>query len=172
LGRKAATNQLAKADLVVDGVTIAEQVPATLLLDLEKEFRELLHTFRAIPTLQSDVAWEDDPAAAKNVVRTKHPEERIRQERQKDFRIISEATKEHKAQIAEVEKTIDAGMWTTQFWSGMISSAEKSRMIENIELLLVATKKARTRANNQEVVDFKLGQSVKEFVLNHEPVQE
>ena len=173
LGKKESSNTMAKADLIVDGETLAKDVPATLLLDLEKHFKEVLNILQRIPTLPSDVAWEVDPnAEKKGVVRTKYPVETLRNVKIRDFRTVAEATKEHKAQIAEVEKTVVEGTWKHTHWSGMISSAEKSRYINNVELLIRGAKKARMRANNQEVSASRLGKQVHDFMMNHESVEE
>src|SRR5262245_11612162 len=53
----------AKADVVVDGVVLLTQVPATYLLFLEKQLTDL-HTFIAkLPVLDAAESWSFDDAA-------------------------------------------------------------------------------------------------------------
>ena len=54
------TNCQAKADVVVDGQTLLEQVPATYLLFLEKQLVDL-HTFvKKLPVLDASETWTFD----------------------------------------------------------------------------------------------------------------
>jgi len=170
--KKEATNCMAKADLIVDGETIIENLPATLLLTLEKEFKQLLVVWKTLPTLPAQSEWETDPNAKKGVVRLKHPHKRIRTKRVPDIITLAPATKEHPAQVTQGEKEINEGIWTQNEWCGSVSSAYKARMLENIELLIRGAKKARMRANKQEVSHLKIGKLIKNFIISHEPIEE
>src|SRR5678816_328634 len=57
---KDVANTLATADIVVDGVTIAENVPPPTLLFLEKELSELLLFIGKIPVLDLGEEWSYD----------------------------------------------------------------------------------------------------------------
>lgn len=55
LAQKERTNQEARADLVIDGEVLLEQVPATMLLGLESRLRMVRNVFDAIPTHPREV---------------------------------------------------------------------------------------------------------------------
>src|SRR5690242_915364 len=57
---KERTNQVASADLIVDGVVIASSLPATALLGLETKLKALRPMYEAIPTLAPGFEWEKD----------------------------------------------------------------------------------------------------------------
>ena len=58
--QKERTNQDAKADIVVDGVSLAKDLPATFLLGLENKLKNVRSLFQAIPTLPPGRKWEKD----------------------------------------------------------------------------------------------------------------
>jgi hypothetical protein len=55
LFQKECTNQKATANFVVDGKTIAENVPATYFLAIESRLKKIKDAVVAIPTLQSGI---------------------------------------------------------------------------------------------------------------------
>jgi len=64
--QKEQTNQTASADIVVDGTTIATNVPATFLLGLETKLKNIRQQlYETIPTLQPGIAWELDETQGK-----------------------------------------------------------------------------------------------------------
>lgn len=150
--QKEDANQRAKADIVVDGTTIATDVPSIVLLSMEKKLASLLDVYNAIPTLDAAKAWEVDPAYAKaGVFRTKHTTERMQTVTSKKYVEVSPATQHHKAQIAEQETIDTVGKYTITEFSGAISSYEKAERIKRLTALIRAVKSARQRANNAEV---------------------
>src|SRR5437868_6044500 len=56
-------NTRARADVVVDGVTLLGQVPATYLLFLEKQLVDLQTFVKKLPTLDAAETWTFDPSA-------------------------------------------------------------------------------------------------------------
>jgi len=150
--QKESANQTANADIVIDGTTISANVPAIVLLGLEKKLTSLLAVYNGIPTLDAATAWEIDPAYAKPFVyRTKHVTERQQSVTIKDFKEISPATDHHKAQVAQVESTSIIGKYTITEFSGAVSSFEKADKLAKLTNLIRAVKQARQRANNVEV---------------------
>lgn len=165
VAQKDATNQNAKADLVVDGKTLVANVPATALLSLERELKQLRIMMEAIPTLPPGVEWIEDDAERKGIFKAKHPEETFRQVKVPEFKVVVEPTDHHPAHVERLEKIDRVGKFTTNKWSGMISSAEKSKRLGRLDKLLSAVKKARARANEQEVVDIHVGKVCMDFIL-------
>jgi len=59
--QKDATNQLAKADIVLsNGTVVAKDVPATFLLGLESKLNKLREMYLQIPTLEPGIEWCND----------------------------------------------------------------------------------------------------------------
>jgi len=162
--QKEATNQLATADLVVDGVTIATGLPATFLLGMETRLKHLRTAYESVPTLQPGIEWVLDSAVGPNVYKTAKPVEKIKTETVIEPVVLYEATKEHPAQVKESSKVKNVGKYSTTAWSGMITPAEKSVLLGKIDKLIRSFKKARQRANTTEVVKRTIGKELFNFI--------
>jgi len=164
--QKEEANQRAKADIVINDLTIVSDVPSIVLLSMEKKLASLLAVYNAIPTLDAAISWEAAPEYAKaNVFRTKYVTERQHSTTSRDFVEVSAATREHKAQIAEKEKISVIGKYTITEFSGAISSYDKAEKLQRLTTLIQAVKKARQRANNTEVAtDLRLGSALLSYI--------
>jgi hypothetical protein len=162
--QKEATNQTAIADLIVDGITIATELPATFLLGMETRLKHLRGVYESIPTLQPGVEWEKDPDTGEGIYKTKLPEEKLKTETIVEPVVLYPATKEHPAQVKEMSKVINVGKYVQTTWSGMISPAEKSAYLSRIDKLIRAFKKARQRANTTEVVNKSIGAEIFAYI--------
>lgn len=161
---KEATNQAACADLVVDGAVIAEKVPATFLLGMEERLKKVRELYDSIPTLQPGVAWKSDETQRKGVYKAEFSEKALRTEQTIKSKVLYDATKEHPAQIDKWAEQVPIGTYTTERWSGMLSPAEKAKMIARIDELLAAVKKARQRANQTEIVKREVAKKFYEYI--------
>lgn len=162
--QKESANQQAKADVEVDGVVILEQLPVTFLLAMEEELRQLLVVYGAIPTLQVGIAWEKDTQKGEHVYKTIYLDETKKTEKKIEHKVLVPATKEHPAQVVQWSEDRVVGKYVTESWSGMLSQVEKTLMISNIDKLLRAFKRARQRANNQEVISLSVGETIFNFI--------
>ncbi len=150
--QKEEANQRAVANITIDDVVIAENVPVTVLLGMEKKLSSLLSMYNAIPTLDASKIWEPDSTYAKpGVFRTKHHRETQQSVTYKTYEEISPATKEHKAQIAQVEKTETIGKYLIDEFSGSTTSLDKAEKLQRLVKLIAAVKTARQRANSTAV---------------------
>lgn len=150
--QKEAANQQAKADIVVNDVIIAKDVPSIVLLSLEKKLNALLHVYNVIPTLDNAKAWEIDPNYAKPLVyRTKYTAERQQTQTTKEWIEVSPATKEHKAQVAQQDFTKVIGKYALTEYSGATTALDKATKLQRLSDLTRAVKAARQRANETEV---------------------
>lgn len=161
---KEATNQVAVADLVVDGVVIGKSLPATFLLGMEKRLKHLRSAYEVIPTLQPGIAWVKDETMGPGIYKTEKPSEKLKTETIVEPVVLYEATKEHPAQIKEVSKTNTIGKYVTTSWCGMISPAEKTAILGRIDKLTRAFKKARQRANTTEVINKTVGAEIFAYI--------
>lgn len=154
--QKDCANAKAKADIVIDGNVLASDVPATTLLALEDTLREIRIMCDMIPTLEPGVKWVDDPSMGKHVKRVQFPEKTLRSKKKTVYVEVAKATDKHPAQIREETQDTDIGIYTTEKFSGRISPAEKVVLLDKIEKLSAAVKKARARANEEEVPNVNL----------------
>jgi len=163
--QKERTNQEAVADLVVDGIKIAEAVPATFLLGLENKLAKVRNdVYASMPTLQPGVAWETDEGVGKNVFKRTYPDEKYRTKKNLKNHVVAEATKEHPAQVQVYTEDEKIARIVTDTWCGMVSPAQKSAILGRIDKLIRAVKKARQKANSTEVVKVTIGKELFKYI--------
>jgi hypothetical protein len=159
-------NTRARADIVVDGVAVASDVPATFLLQLERRLREVLSVFREAPTFDPVRPWTPDPDADRGHVLRAEPVVTIRKARTRKYNVMVEPTKEHPAQVDIVEVDEPVGEIRSYEWTGMLSTAKKAALLAQCDKLITAVKQARSRANTVEVDTARdAGKAVTEFLL-------
>lgn len=152
----------AKADVVVDGKVILNQVPVTHLLFLEKQLTDL-HTFvNALPVLDpaENWTWKEDSmqyvSDSKDTFKTKKVMKN---------HVKAEATDKHPAQVEVYTEDIVIGTWATTKFSGCIAKQDKEKMLEKIRALDKAIKVAREEANSIEVTQEDFGTKLLDFVF-------
>lgn len=163
---KEATNQEARADLVVGSVVIAENVPATFLLGLETKLKSIRNMYNNVPTLAPGVVWEKDEVAGHGIYRTANPEVRAKTAKVPQFKVLYEATKEHPAQIERWNEEVTVGRFTQTVQSAMMPAARKAEILGRLDKLIQATKQARMRANNVEIVDSSIGGAIFDYITS------
>lgn len=164
--QKDEANQRAKADIIVNGQVIVQNVPSTTLLGMEKKLTSLLAMYNAIPTTDSAVAWEKDENYAKaGVWRTKYPIERQHKVVVRDWQIVAPATDRHPAQVQEISKEEILGKYVITGFSGAVSPLDKAEKLERLTALIRAVREARQRANSTEVNnDLVFGEALVDFI--------
>lgn len=161
--RKNVANQLAKADIVIGSTTVT-QVPIDELMGLEARLTKLREIFQAVPTLDATKTWV--PSNIKEgVLRVSIDDVTIKTEKVVTPVVLYEATKEHPAQIKEVSKDEAVGTFTITTFSGAVTSLQKANALERIDDLIGEIKKARMRANCQEVPQAKIGDVLVQYLL-------
>ncbi len=162
--QKEEANQRAVADLVVDGVTIGTNLPATFLLGLETRLKAVRETLALMPTLQPGVDWKKhDTAGAGVYVSPKVLSKRT--EKTVNHKVLYEATKEHPAQIEKWSEDVPVASIETIHETGMLTPLEKADILDRVDRLSRAVKKARQRANSVEVEDLHVGQNMVAYIL-------
>lgn len=167
--QKEATNQEARADLVVGSEVLAEDMPAAFYIGMEKELKALRKVYEAIPTLQPGVRWEKDPTLSaqdnsKGVYRNANPAKKLKTKQSIEHKVLVPATDKHPAQIEKWSEQVPVGEFTEDVFSGMITPAEKSVMLQRISTLIEAAKRARMRANNAEIVKKAIGKTLFKYI--------
>lgn len=149
--QKEEANQRAVADIVVNGTVLAEAVPASVLLAMEKRLTSLVAVYSFIPTLDAAKAWEIAVGQKPNVFQTKHDIERFQTRTTDEYVTVVKPTDKHPAQVVKQEKIVNIGKYITTEFSGCISSEDKAERLQRLHALIRAVKQARQRANTTEV---------------------
>lgn len=150
-------NCAARADIVVDGKTLAKDVPATYLLFLEKQLVDMATVVRKLPTLDPSETWsfnDQEGVWATDPVKTTRTKKVLRNH------VKAEATDKHPAQVEVYTEDVTVGYWTTVKYSGAVPAAEVAAMLERVNKLAEAVKRAREEANGITVTDVKHGDAL------------
>ncbi|QGJ92085.1 hypothetical protein SEA_KEELAN_123 [Gordonia phage Keelan] len=159
---KEAANGKATADIVVNNEPVAQDVPVTYLLFLEKELDNLLTFAKAIPRLDPSETWTYDENVGAWAT---EPTETTRTRKVPRSYELAPATKEHKAQVEMYYEDQVVGTWSTRKFSGAMPSDKVDAIITRIETLQRAVKQARESANSTTVEDKKIGNQILDFVF-------
>ena len=155
-------NTMARADVVVDGVTIIANAPVTYLLFLEKQLTDLRTFIAKLPVLDPAEAWAFDPtsdAYATGQVLTTRTRKVPRNH------VKAEATKEHPAQVEVYYEDVTVGHWRTVKFSGALPASQVKALRARVERLQEAVKVAREEANGLEVEDVHVGARVLNYLF-------
>lgn len=162
MSSKEATNTRAVADLVVDGVVLATNVPAVVLLNLENKMKHIKQMYLSAPTLEPGEEWNVD-VERRHVYRTPQKPSHRTAKVVKPL-VLAPATEKHPAQVQL--QTIDerVGTWKTTKFSGMLTPVRKAELLERVDNLIAAIKRARCKANEQEIVKMELGSALFQYI--------
>jgi len=161
----AVTNCDAVADVVFeDGTPLMENVPATALLELEKELGVLQKLITVVPVFDSAKGFQPDKSRENVWVARENTKTRTK--KSKRFVVAYDATKEHPAQIKEVDEDIPTGTIRELEWTGLVPPVQRAAMLSRCDALIRAVRAARSRAN-ERVIDStrKVGKVVLDYVL-------
>jgi hypothetical protein len=143
-------NQKAKADVVVDGKPVLTNVPAPFLLFLEKKLVDVQTMISKLPTLDPSENWKLDTAdklwkteVLKKIKTGKVPKVIVKQA----------PTPEHAGQADLIYEDVVIGNWDEQRVSSAYPPAEQKRLLQRVEKLREAVKRAIQSANQTEVAD-------------------
>lgn len=161
-------NMLSRADVIMDdGSVVLSNVPATALMELEKRVSEIHELIKTAPTLDPAKGFRLDPDRGKDIFKAR---EITKTRTQKAQRVIVKyaATEHHPAQTELVSEDVPIGTITEQEWSGLITPARKSELLEKTEELKRAVKKAKFRANEVTLTVLpKCGDAIFAFVFGN-----
>lgn len=150
-------NSQAKADVVVEGETILNDVPVTFLLFLEKKLVDVHTLVEKLPTLDPGEDWKLDP---NQDCYSTNPKQSVKTKKIPRNHIKYEATKEHPAQVELFHEDVITGTWTTTNYSGAIPEQRKKELLQRVKLFQEAVKFAREKANSREVDQEKVGSRI------------
>ena len=144
-------NTAAFADIVLDdGTVIASKVPACTLLELEGTIEEIRKFCDKIPTLDPAQGFVPCPERGDGVYIAR-PVEKTRTLKQNRVIVLYPHSDKHPAQTQLIAEDLPVGLIREQEWSSMLTIAGKGALLDRVEQLSRAVKKARSRANESEV---------------------
>jgi hypothetical protein len=150
-------NGAAKASIVVDGVTIAADVPVTYLLFLEKQLSDLMTFVTKLPVLDAAETWSYDEATDAYATT---PSQTTRSKKVPRNHVKAEATEKHPAQVEMYFEDVLVGYWTTVKYSGALPQARVNELKARVVKLSEAVKVAREQANSSTVRDVEIGDRI------------
>ena len=159
---KDATNATATANIVIDGVMVAYNVPVTYLIWLEKRIAELSEFVKRIPVLDPAEVWSF--SAAQDAWATE-PAETVRSQKVPRNHVKAEATDRFPAQVEMYTEDVPVGTWTTIKYSGALPQSQVTELKARLVKLADAVKVAREFANTAVVVDRKIGDDLFGYVF-------
>ena len=165
--RKDYTNCVAKADVVVDGVTIMTGAPVSFLLFTEKQLTDLRSIVAALPVLDDGETWVKD--ANSGLFKSETTQTHRTKKTQKPI-VLYPATPEHPAQTAMVTEDVISGFWSQVKQSGAWPKPEKQTLTARVDKLLNAVKQARETANIHDEVPLpgSIGTAVFTYLLGED----
>jgi hypothetical protein len=171
--QKERTNQEARADIVVDGKVLAADLPATFLLGLENKLKALRDLLADAPTLPEGVEYALDESRGAHIYKRVHPEEQPRQVKAFRHAVLVEAQfpkaglggQSLPAQIEKWEEHETVGMYVRNVWTGALSLADKTALLNRVDKLMRGVIRARHQANSIEVVKATAGEEIFDYIL-------
>jgi hypothetical protein len=164
LGSKERTNQLAKADVIVDGKVLMTGVPAPLLLAYEKYFAMRRDLYAVIPTLSPGIKWILDTQERPGVYKAEEDIVKHKTEKIPMHKVLVEPTKEHRAELEKWFADVPVGDFVETRQSGMWTPAKKAEVLGRYDRLVVALKEARSRANDLPALESIDGKAAFDFL--------
>ncbi|MEU0566700.1 hypothetical protein ABZ297_15080 [Nonomuraea sp. NPDC005983] len=159
---KDVANCSAKADVVVEGRVLLEDVPVTYLLFLEKQLVDLRTLISKLPTLDPSETWTLDENT--DTWRTE-PVKTTRTKKVPRNHVLAEATEHHPAQVQVFTEDVVVGYWTKVAFSGAVPQRRVNELLDRLTKLQDAVKYAREEANSVEVADRRIGDALFGYLL-------
>ena len=163
-----ATNQIAKANIDIDGLFLAG-IPATFLIQFDKKLSILRDVLNAIPTLDPKRTWSEDEDAGAGIHRGSS-DVTYRNKKVLKTLIKYEATEKHPAQTEVYNEEVRVGQYTTDHWSGMLTPRKKFEIMARLDILQRAVKQALSQANDTEHVTSQVAGGVFKYLFGDIPL--
>lgn len=156
-------NMGAKANIEVDEVVIARDLPVPFLLFLGNQLSEIRALFEKLPVLDPSRVWSKD-ANEVDGYRTE-PTETVRSTKTVKPLVLHPPTDKHPAQVATVEEQTAVGKWLATQVSGAVTEQRKRELILRVEELQAAVRQAVEVANGTDVDQQHIGEHVFGWLL-------
>lgn len=160
-----ATNQRANADIIINGTVIAEKVPATFLLFMQKQLDYWRTFIEKLPTLPLTEDWVYDPSVGYYVTT---PVKTVSNRKKTVPPVLHPGNDRHPPQVQAHQEDVPVGTWESVKRSGALPIDAKGNLLTRVNILQDAVKAARERANMTPVIDLKPAAALLDFLLDGE----
>lgn len=160
---KEMTNQAAKADVVISGVTIVQGAPAVWLLGMENKLTKLRDLYAAVPTLAPGINWEPAPDIGQGIWRSPETSD-VKTSKTVEHVRLPQSSDKHPDQYVPKDVIKSIGQYKDRKFSGMITVAAKAQIMARLDQLLMAIKDARMRANEVGAIEVKCSMDIFRFL--------
>lgn len=146
------SNCVAGADIWVDSMPLARDVPISHLLWLEDYLTELRSFLMVLPVLKPEKRWIE-ASGRPGLYVTQEPEIEPRKLKAEAPLVLHQGTDKHPPQVKTIIKETPVGRYETTYFSGAITEERKQELLDRMHTLQAAVKDARERANRTETVE-------------------
>jgi hypothetical protein len=167
VSQKEASNQTAKADIIIDGVTILKDVPGTCLLGLETKLKSIRMVIEEIPTRTPGIEWVEDKDTGRFLYKAKDIVQDVKTAKTTDHKMLPQPNANIPVTYVPIELQKNIGEYQEMKFTGLISSGEKAALITRLDTLMQAVKQARQRANDVPVAELKMGDPIMKFLFGN-----
>lgn len=159
-------NRTAAADIVLENdMIIATRVPSITLLELEDDLLEIRRFADKIPTLDPAKGFAPDKVDGRPGIWVARVIEKVRTKKENKVIVKLQPTDKHPGQAEIVVEDTPVGTIEEHEWSSMMRTVDKANLLERIDMLLRAVKKARSRANEEEVTLNPIGEKLVSYIF-------
>lgn len=156
-------NAAAKADVVVNGETLLDDVPVGHLLWLSTELEGLHKLVSLLPVTDPGREWAATDQAP-GIRRSAPVETPFRQKIPGRFE-LAPATQHHPAQVQRLDTDEVVGFWTAVDYTGALTPERKDQLLGRLSALTEAVQMARQEANSAAVTEQAEGLMIFDYLL-------
>lgn len=160
--QKERSNQTAVADVEIDGKVVIANCPVYFLLGMENRLEELRKVLDSIPILDSGTRWKKAEDLGKSIYRIEQPVKSHKTEKIKRHKVVWEPQPgmSQPPQIETWQDNVAVGTYFDDLCSGAMPLAEKTELLNKMDKLINAVKKARQRANAADAIEDKVSEKI------------
>lgn len=155
-------NCSAKSAIYLEGTIVAQDVPVTYLMFLEKQLIDLQTSIATLPVLEATEEWSWDShteqykTESTKTVKTRKVQEALS---------LVAPTDKHPGQAVQITVDRNVGIWDNIKMSGAISESDKRDLLTRVETLIKAVKMARETANLTDAPEIDLSSSLLSYIF-------
>lgn len=155
-------NTVARGEVIVDGHKLFE-APTPFLLALQKELTHFRTIVSKVPVLDPATRWEEDQTGEARYRSV--PEQTTRSRKVLKNHVKAKATDRHPEQVETFTVDEIVGTWTLTKFSSAWSAKERDAMLQRVNELIDAVRKAVEQANATPVKQKQIGESIYAYLL-------
>jgi len=155
-------NTNARGNVVVDGRTLFS-APTPFLLALQKELTHFRTIVSKVPTLDPATRWETDETG--EATYRSAPEQTNRTQKVLKNHVKAKATDKHPEQVETFTVDEVKGTWTLTKFSSAMTAKDRDALLQRVNELLDAVRKAVEEANATRVEQKQIGETIYAHLL-------